>query len=450
MFDLLVKNGLVVTETGEVVADILVKDGKIVAIGEDLKDKEATKIIDAEGLVVTPGMIDSHAHFSEPGRTEWEGYETGTAAAAKGGITSFVEMPLNQLPCTQDRESLKIKTDIAKEKVKVDAASLGALTPSNLDDIQDLSDDGVVGYKAFMSTCGDRRLDNDMENVDDYSLWEGMNRIAKTGKSLGVHCENALITDMLGAIAKKNGPDTLKAYVESRPVFTEVEAVRRVIYLAKDTGVKLNICHCSCPEAVDEVTKARAEGQDVMAESCTHYFYFHTDELDSIGNTVKCSPPIRDLANQERMWEELFKGNIHFIGSDHSPCTPDLKEGTAFSAWGGIAGIQNSYDIFFDEAVNKRNMPLKQFVDVTATNAARRFGLEGKGSIQVGYDADLVLIDPNESYVITAEGLEYKNKISGYMGREVGCKIKTTIVRGNVVYDGEKVTDEVTGKVLVS
>lgn len=285
-------------------------------------------------------------------------------------------MPLNQLPCTQDKESLELKLGIEKEKIKVDGASLGALTPTNLDDIQDLSDGGVVGYKAFMSTCGDRSLDNDMENVDDYSLWEGMNRIAKTGKTLGVHCENASITDTLGALAKVNGPDTLKAYIESRPVFTEVEAVRRVIYFAKQTDVKLNICHCSCPEAVEEVTKARAEGLDVMAESCPHYFYFHTDELDEIGNNAKCSTPIRDLDNQEKMWEELFKGNIHFIGSDHSPCTPDLKEGTALNAWGGISGIQNSYDILFDEAVNKRNMPLKQFVDVTATNAAKRFDLK--------------------------------------------------------------------------
>ncbi|NLD17767.1 MAG: allantoinase AllB [Tissierellia bacterium] len=450
MYDLLVKNGLVVTEAGEVYADILVKDGKISAIGEDLKNEEAAKVIDAEGMVITPGMIDTHAHFSEPGRTEWEGYDTGTAAAAKGGVTSFIEMPLNQLPCTQDGESLYIKLEIEKEKIKVDGASLGALTPSNLDDIQDLSDGGVVGYKAFMSTCGDRSLDNDMENVDDYSLWEGMRRIAKTGKTLGVHCENAKITDTLGAIAKANGPDTLKAYVESRPVFTEVEAVKRAIYLAQQTDVKLNICHCSCPEAVEEVTKAREAGFDYMAESCTHYFYFHTDELDDIGNTAKCSPPIRDLANQERMWEELFKGNIHFIGSDHSPCTPDLKEGTAFSAWGGISAIQNSYDIFFDEAVNKRNMPLKQFVDVTATNAAKRFGLENKGSIQVGYDADLVLIDPKASYEVTTEGLEYKNKISAYVGRTIGCQIKTTIVRGNVVYDGEKVTEETTGQLILN
>lgn len=447
MNDLLVKNGLVVTDTGEIEADILVKDGKIAAIGPNLNEA-AAESIDAAGCVVTPGLIDTHAHMSEPGRTTWEGYETGTSAAAKGGITCFVEMPLNQLPCTQDRASLKIKEDIAKDKIKVDIASLGALTPTNLDDLQALSDDGVVGFKAFVATCGDRSLGNDMANVDDYSLWEGMNRIAKTGKPLIVHCENAAITDALGALYKANGPDTLASYVASRPVFTEVEAVRRVIYLAKQTGVRLVIAHCSCPEAVEEVTRAKAEGMDVVAESCPHYFYFSTDELDDIGNTAKCSPPIRDKDNQERLWKELFDGTIEIIGSDHSPCTPDLKEGTAFSAWGGIAGIQNSYDVLFDEAVNKRNMPLTQFVDITAANAARIFNLKGKGSIKVGNDADLVLVDPNASYTVTAEGLEYKNKISAYVGRTIGCQVKKTIVGGRVVYDGEHVSKEAGGKIV--
>ncbi|MDO5028826.1 MAG: allantoinase AllB [Bacillota bacterium] len=450
MYDLLIKNGLVVTCSGERKEDVAVKDGKIAVIGQNL-NLEAKEVIDAEGLIVTPGMIDSHCHITDPGggvRDNWEGYLTGTKAAAKGGVTSFIEMPLNQIPCTQDLKSLDIKVKAGQGKLTTDVWTLAALTPSSLDDLKDMAEAGVVGYKAFMSTCGDRTLEGDMENVDDYSLWEGMNRIKETGLPLMLHCENALITDELGRKHEKEGPNTLANYVASRPVFTEVEAVRRAIFFAKETGCKLTICHCSCPEAIDEVTKARAEGVDVVAESCTHYFYFTTDELDSIGNTAKCSPPIRDRENLEGMWKKLFNGEIEFIGSDHSPCTPDLKEGKAFSAWGGISGLQNAYDILFDEAVNKRNMSLEQFVKLTATNAARYFGLKNKGQIQVGFDADFAFIDPKRSYTIKAEDLEYKNKISAYIGREVGCKVVRTIVRGRTVYDEDKGPQEDTGKFL--
>lgn len=450
MYNLLIKNGLLVTHMGEEKADLAVKDGKIAVIGKKL-ELEAKEIIDASGLIVTPGMIDTHCHITDPGggvRDDWEGYLTGTKSAAKGGITSFIEMPLNQIPCTKDLKSLEIKIQAGKGKLSTDVWTLGALTPSALDDLKDMAGAGVVGFKAFMSTCGDRMIDGDMENVDDYSLWEGMRRIKETGLPLLLHCENALITDILGKKHAEEGPNTLANYVASRPVFTEVEAVRRAIFFAKETGCKLTICHCSCPEAIEEVTKARAEGIDVVAESCTHYFYFTTDELDEIGNTAKCSPPIRDKKNLEGMWEKLFNGEIEFIGSDHSPCTPDLKEGKPFSAWGGISGLQNAYDILFDEAVNKRRMSLSQFVDITATNAARYFGLENKGSIQVGFDADLALIDPNKSYKIVEEELEYKNKISAYMDREVGCKVVRTIVRGETVYDEDNGPKEDKGKFL--
>ena len=447
-YDLIIKNGEVVLESGAIKTDIAVNNGKIVSIGENLG--EAKEVIDASGLVVTPGMIDAHTHISEPGRTSWEGYETGTKSAAKGGVTSFIEMPLNTLPATADKESLNIKFDAAKNKMTVDIALYGALLPSNLDDLQDLSDGGVVGYKAFMSTCGDRSLTNDMENVDDYSLYEGMRRIAKTGKPLLLHCENAAITDRLGKLAEETGPNTLANYVDSRPVFTEVEAIRRAIYLAKQTDVKLHICHISCPEGFEEIIKAKAEGMDITAESCTHYFAFTKDELDTIGNTAKCSPPIRDKENQEGLWKQLFNGDIDMIGSDHSPCTADLKEGPAFSAWGGIAALQNSYDVLFDEAVQKRGMSLKQFVDITATNVADRFGLESKGRIAVGKDADFAFIKKDSPYTLKAEDLEYKNKISAYVGREIGCQIVKTIVRGNIVYDIDKgVTDKFPGEFIL-
>lgn len=449
-YDLIIKNGLVILDNGEVGTDVAVKEGKIVAIGTDLG--ESTEVVDAKGLIVSPGMLDAHVHITDPGgsyRDDWEGYLTGTKASAKGGVTSFMEMPLNQVPATVDAKSLQVKLDAGENKLTADVASFGGLVPFNLEKgIQELHEGGVAAYKAFMATCGDRSIEGDFMNADDYTLYEGMKQIAKTGKVLALHAENATITDRLGEIAYQNGETTLKAYVATRPVFTEVEPIRRAILFAKETGCRIHICHIACPEGVEEVTKARNEGVDVTCETCTHYLYFDTSELDAIGPVVKCSPPIRDKENQNGMWEKLLAGEIDFVTSDHSPCTPDLKDtDNAFEAWGGIAGLQNNVDILFDEAVQKRGMSLKQFADIIAANPADRYKLNAKGRISIGKDADFVLIKPNAPYTLKAEDLEYKNKISPYIGREIGAQVERTILRGETVYSQEEgVVDTRLGK----
>lgn len=439
-FDLIIKGGDVILEDEVITTDVAIKDGKIAAIGQNLDGEE---VIDAAGLVVSPGMVDAHAHITDPGggmRDGWEGYLTGTAACAKGGITSIVEMPLNQIPATTDAASLKLKEEAGAGKLRVDVASLGGLTPFNLDGgIQELAEGGVVGYKAFVASCGDRSIEGDFEDVDDYSLYEGMRQIAKTGKVLDVHCENAPITNMLGKLAKKAGKSKVSDYVATRPEFTEQEAVRRVIFFAKLTGCRVNICHCTCKEAVDEVLAARAEGYDITCETCPHYLYFTTDELDAIGNITKCSPPIRDKAQQDALWERVENGAISFVASDHSPCTPDLKEPeNAFDAWGGIAGIQNCMDVMYDEMVQKRGLPASLFAKVMAANVADRFSLPNKGRIEVGKDADFCLIKPNSPYTLAAEDLEYRNKISPYVGRTIGAQVARTILRGETTYSLEE------------
>lgn len=437
--DLIIKNGKVILEDGVKVTNIAVKDGKIIEIGDNIS--EGNEIIDAEGLVVSPGMVDAHVHIVEPGgvRSDWEGYETGTKASAKGGVTTFLEMPLNQLPATVDGKSLQTKYDAGQNKLTVDVASYGGLVPSNLDGgIQELADGGVSAYKAFLATCGDRELEDDFENVNDYVLYEGMRQIAETGKILAIHCENAVVTDKLGELAKRRGEKTLKEYVDSRPVFTELEAIQKSILFAKETGCRLHIVHVACAEGVELISKAREEGLDITCETCTHYLYFHKDELDDIGNVVKCSPPIREKEQREKMWKKLLAGEIDFVTSDHSPCTPDLKDtDNAFEAWGGISGLQNNVDVLFDEGVQKRDMSLEQFADVIATNPAKRFDLHDKGSISVGKDADFVFIKPESSYTLQAEDLEYRNKISPYIGREIGSQVARTILRGETIYDIE-------------
>lgn len=439
-FDLIIKNGLVILENGEQNVEVGVKDGKIAAIGHDLG--EVTKVIDAENQIVSPGMVDAHVHITEPGggyRDGWEGYETGTKAAAKGGVTSFIEMPLNQVPATTDKASIEVKFEAGKDELAVDVASYGGLVPYNLNGgIQELDEAGVIGYKAFIATCGDRSIEGDFQDVDDYSLYEGMKQIAKTGKILSIHSENAAITDRLGQIAKENGETTLSAYVDTRPVFTEVEPIRKIILFAKETGCRVHIVHVACEEGVDEVVKAQQAGVDITCETCTHYLYFYKEELDDIGPVVKCSPPIREKSRLEGMWNRVLNGDIGFVTSDHSPCTPDLKAtDNAFEAWGGIAGLQNNVDVLYDEGVQKRNMTLKRFAEIIATEPAKRFGMYDKGSIEIGKDADFVFIKPDSPYTLTEADLEYRNKMSPYLGREIGAQVTRTILRGQEIYNQE-------------
>lgn len=451
-FDSIIKNGLVILPEGEERVDVGIKDGKIAEIGKGLGTEG--NVIDATDLIVSPGMIDAHVHITEPGggyRDLWEGYDTGTRASAKGGVTSFMEMPLNQVPATVDSESFDKKVDAGNGKLSVDVYSYGGLVPFNLDGgIQELDDKGVVAYKAFVSTCGDRSIDGDFMNVDDYSLYEGMKQIAKTGKVLTIHAENAAITDKLGEIAYKNGEKSLAAYVDSRPVFTEVEPIQRIILFAKETGCRIHIAHLACAEGIDLVKQAQEEGVDITCETCTHYLYFHKEELDDIGPVVKCSPPIREKSRQPGMWERVMDGRVSMVVSDHSPCTPDLKDtDNAFEAWGGISGIQSNVDMFFDEAVQKRNMPLKTFADLIATNVAKRFDLKDKGSIEVGKDADFVFIKPNSTHTLKVEDLEYRNKISPYLDREYGAQVAKTILRGEEIYSLENgVSDIKIGRFL--
>ena len=449
-YPLVIRGGLCVTGAHVEAVDVAVASGKIVCIGPSLSGERE---IDASGLVVFPGMVDAHVHITEPGggvRDGWEGYVTGTSAAAKGGVTTAIEMPLNQIPATVDGASLEAKISAAQGKLKIDVASLGGLVPYNLDGgIFEQAERGVVGFKAFLSTCGDRSISGDFQDVDDWSLYRGMLQIAQTGLVLDLHCENAAITDGLGRAAKAAGKKSLADYVATRPVFTEVEAVRRAILLARETGVALNICHCSCVEAVLEVEKARSEGLDVTCETCPHYLVFSTDELDAIGMSAKCSPPIRDARQREGLWDLIREGKIDFIVSDHSPCTPDLKAtDNAFDAWGGVAGLQSSVETMFDEGYLKRNVPLPVLARLLAENPAKRCGLEQKGSIAIGKDADIVLIDPHAKHVLAAEDLEYRNKISPYVGREFSSRVVGTFVRGHLVYSADTgVTTDFPGKV---
>lgn len=435
-YDLIIKGGQVVFRDDVRHVDIAIKNGKISAIAETIEDT-ATDIINAEGQYVMPGMIDTHVHICEPGRTEWEGFVTGTKALAAGGTTSYVDMPLNALPATVNRGALRSKLEAATGKNYVDYALYGGLVPSNLENLAELSDEGVVAFKCFMSTCGSD-VPDDFVNVDDYTLYAGMKKLAELGHMLSIHAENALITDRLGEEMVKQGKITATDYVASRPIFTEVEAVKRALFLAKETGCKLHFVHISTEEAVEEITKARNEGQDVTVESCPHYFTITTAQFEEIGPVAKCSPPLRNEEEQEKLWNKLIEGKIDMLTSDHSPCPPEMKHSDTnniFEVWGGITGCQNNVDLMFDEAVLKRNVPVTDFVRMIATNPAERFNMPAKGEIAIAKDADIILVDANQSYVVKKEDLYYRHQHSPYIGREIQCRVTKTFVRGHLVFD---------------
>ena len=449
-YDLVIRNGHVVFDNEIRKVDVAVKDGKITAIAEKL-EAEAHQVVDAEGQYVMPGMIDTHVHICEPGRTEWEGFITGTKALAAGGTTSYVDMPLNALPATVDKTSLDLKKAAAKGKNYVDYALYGGLVPGNLDKLEELSDEGVVAYKCFMSTCGSD-LPDDFVNVDDYTLYMGMKKLAELGHLLSIHAENAEITDRMGQEFEKQGKTTPSDYVASRPVFTEVDSVRRALFLARETGCKLHLVHISTAEAVEEITKARNEGQDVTVETCPHFLTISTAQFEEIGPVAKCAPPLRDEAEQEKLWQKLMEGRIDMITSDHSPCPPEMKHSETnniFEVWGGITGCQNNVDLMFDEAVLKRNLPVTDFVRMIAKNPAKRFHFENKGEIAVAKDADIILVDPNQSYIVEKEGLYYRHQHSPYIGRKIDCRVTKTFVRGNLVFDvNEGIVGEPVGQLV--
>jgi allantoinase len=446
--DMVIKNGKVVLHDGVYELDVGIKDGLIATLAQEITE-EANETIDASDQYVFPGMIDTHVHISEPGRTEWEGFETGSKALAAGGVTSYVEMPLNAIPATVNKETLQLKLDAAKNQNYIDYAFYGGLVPDNLDQLDELVQAGVPAFKCFMAEVKPA-VPGDFESVDDYELYEGMKRLAETDQLLCIHAENPNLTTKITEEMIAEGRTNPIDYVDSRPVFTEVEAVQRALLFAKETGCRLHFVHISTSEAIQTILEARGNGIDVTVESCPHYFALNAEDVAEIGPRAKCQPPLRKPEEQEKLWEELLAGNIDWIASDHSPCTEDLKEGNMFEAWGGISGAQNSVDLMFDLAVKRRNMPLHEFAKLIATNPVTRFNIENKGEIAVSKDADIILIDPNQAYTVKREDLYYKNKHSAYEGRKIECQVTTTILRGNVVYNENRgIVGEPLGKLMM-
>ena len=442
--DLLIRNASVVRDQ-VTPADVAIADGKIVAIGTDLGG--AAEEIDADGLHLLPGAIDPHVHFNDPGRAEWEGWATGSNAAAAGGTTCVFDMPLNSSPPTLDGESFDLKVAAAAGRSRVDFALWGGLTPNNLDAMEELAGRGVIGFKAFMSGSGV----GDFERANDAILLEGMRRASELDSLVGVHAENEEITATIAADRRGRGETTVYDYLDSRPIIAEVDAVRRVLLFAQVNRCRVHLVHLSTAWSVWAVHTARSAGAiDATCETCPHYLLLAAEDVGRLGVAAKCAPPLRQARQLDKLWDRVRTGHVDLIATDHSPAPPSMKrfapadpeQNDFFAAWGGIAGVQSLLGTLLGEGHLRRGLPLPDVARLTSTAAAERFRIKGKGRIVVGYDADLVLVDLSAGRPLERADLLDRHKLSPFVGLPIGGFVQRTILRGQTIFrDGQLVGD---------
>jgi allantoinase len=376
-------------------------------------------------------------HFNEPGRENWEGLETGSKSLAAGGVTTFFDMPLNSNPPTTTKEQFLLKQQLAIEKAVVDYRLWGGLVPDNIDYLTSLHEEGAIGFKAFMSASGT----DDFQHADNCTLLKGMEKIAELDSILALHAESNEMINYLTEKALNEKRFSIRDYCQSRPILSELEAVERVLNYAELTGCKLHIVHVSSKRVIDRIVKAKEKGVNVSVETCPHYLTFSVDEFEQIGTAAKCAPPLREREEVELLWKSIKNGDIDIISSDHSPSPPELKEQgeTIFDVWGGIAGCQSTLAALLTEGYYKREVSLSKIAELTAYQPAKRFGLyPEKGSIQIGSDADLTLVDLKEEFTLTEKDLYYRHKISPYIGKKFIGQTKYTISRGHCVFEYRK------------
>lgn len=427
--DLVVHGRRVLTPQGLKPAALLLRDGKIQALREHDQAPKGARLIDAGDLVVLPGLVDTHVHVNEPGRTEWEGFETATRAAAAGGITTIVDMPLNSVPVTVTATALRAKKHAAEGKLMVDCGFWGGVIPGNAAQLEPMLEEGALGFKAFMIHSG---ID-EFPAASEKDLWAAMSVLARAKAPLLAHAE---LDHEAGAPWKD--PRDYGSYLGSRPDAWEVEAIRLLAHLSRETKCRTHIVHLSSAEALPILSEARDHGAPLSAETCPHYLTFCAEEVPQGRTDFKCAPPIRSRENREKLWGAFKKGLIDLVVSDHSPCTPQLKRlesGDFQAAWGGIAGLQFSLPAAWTGA-SARGFTFSDLALWMSANPARFAGLsDRKGSIAPGKDADLVFFDPDAGFTVEQAQVLHKNPLTPYLGLPLKGVVEKTFVRGRLVYD---------------
>lgn len=443
-----VRSRRMVLSDGIVAAAIHVSGGHIISISDH--GDAVGEVIDVGDHVVLPGLVDPHVHVNEPGRTEWEGFESATRAAAAGGTTTIVDMPLNCIPPTTTAPALQTKLAAARGKCAVDVAFWGGVVPDNQGDLDALLGAGVVGCKAFLVDSGIPEF----PAVDADRLRTAMPLLREAGVPLLVHAE--LDDPMEGARRRFESADAeirrvYRAYANSRPPEAEVAAIALLIGLVRETGAAVHIVHLAAAAALPLIADAQRDGLPVTAETCPHYLTLAAEEIPHGATEFKCAPPIRDRHNAERLWEGLADGTVGMIASDHSPSPPDLKgrgEGDFAAAWGGIASLQLRLPLIWT-AARDRGHDLSAVARWLSGEPARLAGLDRKGAIELGTDADLVVFDPDHAWRVDPTTLEHRHALTPYSGREVTGRVVATYLRGRRIYDGASFDDTGSGRLFL-
>jgi allantoinase len=422
-FDLVVRSRRAVTPEGERPAAVAVRGGRIAAVESYDAPLPATEDTDLGDLALLPGLVDTHVHVNEPGRTEWEGFATATRAAAAGGVTTIVDMPLNSLPPTVDAAALRVKRQAAAGSCHVDVGFWGGAIPGNAADLPGLHRAGVYGFKAFLVDSGVPEF----PPLDADGLGAAMRAVDAL---FVVHAEDP--GHLRPAPASRAYPD----FLASRPPSAEVAAVRAALAVARRTGARLHILHLSAADAVPLLAEARAQGLRVTAETCPHYLALDAEEVPEGGTQFKCCPPIRGRANRDALWTALADGALDCVVSDHSPCPAALKgSGDFAAAWGGIASLQLGLPVVWTEA-RGRGYGLADVVRWMARTPADLVGLAGKGRLAAGADADLVAFDADAAFTVDPHRLHHRHPVTPYAGRELVGVVRGTWLRGAAAGDG--------------
>jgi len=424
-------------------ATLYIKNEIIHQVFEVLHTIENIPFLDYGNLIVMPGIIDAHVHINEPGREDWEGFETATKAAAIGGITTLIEMPLNASPVTTDTKAFKLKQEAATNKLHVNCGFYGGIIPTNANEIEALINEGVFGVKGFLTHSG---ID-EFPNVNQQHLETIAPILKKHDIPLLLHCE--LNDDDVPEVIN---PKSYKEYLNSRPQHWETNAIDLALEIQKRFDIKVHIVHLSASEGIERIKLRKQETNKLTVETCPQYLFFNAEDIPGASPIYKCAPPIREKVNNDLLWKALLNNEFDFLSSDHSPAPPERKQlesGDFFKAWGGISGLQFTLSLLVSEG-KKRGLPLEKLIPLLTENPAKFLGLEHqRGKIQEGFGADITIWNNEETFTIKEESIQHKHKATPYLNKTVFGKVIHTFVNGvQVVENGELKTLQ-QGKLLL-